>query len=111
MFAVVTPHQVCAFARARSALSVTKIMVARILDTMSPKARDVLRSALSLPKKDRARLAAELIASFDGPPDPDVDAAWAVEIERRCRRVISGESKGEDAEVVLARLERKLRRR
>ena len=34
---------------------------------------------------ERARLAAELLASMDGEPDADRDALWASEIERRAK--------------------------
>ena len=61
---------------------------------MSNAARHLLEEALRLPLQERAELAAELLASVDGEPDADVDAAWAAEIERRARRVIAGESEG-----------------
>jgi putative addiction module component (TIGR02574 family) len=44
-----------------------------------------LDDALELPVAERAELAADLLASLDGESDPDVDAAWAAEIERRAR--------------------------
>lgn len=31
-----------------------------------------------------------LLANLDGPPDPDVDAAWAAEVERRSREIDDG---------------------
>jgi putative addiction module component (TIGR02574 family) len=37
-----------------------------------------------LPREDRAELARQLIASLDPePPDPDAEATWAAEIDRR----------------------------
>ena len=39
---------------------------------------------------ERARIASAVIASLDGEPDADVDAAWAAEIERRVADVASG---------------------
>jgi putative addiction module component (TIGR02574 family) len=74
---------------------------------MSDNADRVLQEALQLSTEERARLAAELIASVDGGPDEDAEAAWAAEIERRARRVLAGQSQGEDWEIVLARIERK----
>ncbi len=71
----------------------------------------LLKEALELPDAERAELAAELMASFDGPSDPDVDAAWAVEIERRADKVLSGESQGVPWDEVRERVERELRRR
>ena len=60
--------------------------------------RDVLlKEALKLPVRDRADVAAELLASLDDQPleDPEeVAKAWAAEIERRGRRVLAGESAG-----------------
>jgi Putative addiction module component len=77
---------------------------------MSDDARQLLEEALRLSLAERADLAAELLASMDGVPDADADEAWAVEIERRAKRALSGESKGRDWDVVRAELEAKLRR-
>jgi putative addiction module component (TIGR02574 family) len=52
-----------------------------------------LRKALTLPDKERAELAGNLIASLDAVQDPDVDAAWQDEIARRLHEVQSGEVK------------------
>ena len=46
---------------------------------------ELREAVLTLPEKERARLAQELLRSLDGPTDPDVDAAWLSEIERRAR--------------------------
>ena len=46
-------------------------------------AQKLLVSALELSLDDRAELAAELLASLDGAPDDDAEAAWACQIERR----------------------------
>jgi putative addiction module component (TIGR02574 family) len=50
----------------------------------------LLQDALMLSAEDRADLAAALLASLDGPADPDVEAAWAAEIERRLAEIDSG---------------------
>ncbi len=55
-------------------------------------------------------MAARLIASIDGRPDPDAKSAWAGEIERRAKRVLAEGPRGQDGHTVLARIERKLRR-
>jgi putative addiction module component (TIGR02574 family) len=60
---------------------------------MTRKAEDLLEQALSLPAEDRADLAASLLESLDGAADPDVEAAWAEEVERRIRDVESGKVK------------------
>jgi putative addiction module component (TIGR02574 family) len=66
-----------------------------------------------LPPEQRAHLAAELLASLEGPADdPDeVEAAWAAEIESRARRVLSGESAGEPWEDARQRIETNLKKR
>ena len=62
--------------------------------TMSKTADDILNSAKRLSTAERAELAAALLASLDGEPEEDVEAAWAAEIQRRVERVKSGEAKG-----------------
>jgi putative addiction module component (TIGR02574 family) len=59
---------------------------------MSTRADTVLGTALTLPPDERAWLARELIASLDEGEDADVEAAWAVEIERRIADIESGEA-------------------
>ena len=78
---------------------------------MTSRAQEVLREALALPVDQRADVAAELLASLDEAPASDqaeVEAAWAREIERRARRVMTGESAGEPWEDVRARVLRRL---
>ncbi len=77
---------------------------------MSNRAQELLREALSLPPDERADVAAELLASLDEPVEnpAEVEAAWAAEIERRARRVQSGESAGEPWEAVRDRIVRRL---
>jgi hypothetical protein len=57
---------------------------------MSTTAEEVLKEALRLPENERARVAAELLASLE----PDVEArdgeAWIAEVERRARAAING---------------------
>jgi putative addiction module component (TIGR02574 family) len=45
--------------------------------------------ALQLPPADRARLVERLIASLDA--DPEVEEAWAAEVERRNAEIENGE--------------------
>jgi putative addiction module component (TIGR02574 family) len=80
---------------------------------MTSRAQEVLREALSLPIDQRADVAAELLASLDDVGSEDiaeVEAAWAAEIERRARRVMSGESAGIPWEDVRRRAEAELRK-
>jgi putative addiction module component (TIGR02574 family) len=61
---------------------------------VTEQAQAVLATALRLTVNERAELVAELLASLDGEPDEDVEAAWAVEIERRVRRLEVEGSRG-----------------
>lgn len=70
-------------------------------------AEDLWREALALPEVKRADLAADLLASLDGPVADDptvVRAMWTEEIERRARGVIAGEADAEDWSTVRQRL-------
>ena len=81
---------------------------------MSPRAQELLREAMALPVRERANLAAELLASLDDATaeDPaEIEAAWAAEIESRARRVMAGETTGIPWEDVRRRAEAELRRR
>jgi len=74
---------------------------------MSDRAKTLLREALTLSPDERADVAAELLASLDDEATEDpaaVQAAWAIEIERRAQRVLSGESTGEPWEDVRNRI-------
>jgi putative addiction module component (TIGR02574 family) len=69
---------------------------------------DLKRKAAQLPEQERAELALSLIESLDGPADPDVEEAWAQEIERRVRQIEKGEAELIPAEEVFARIRRRL---
>ena len=56
---------------------------------MSERARKLLHDARCPPVSERAELAADLLASLDGEPEADVEAAWASEIERRAREALA----------------------
>ncbi len=80
---------------------------------MTQRAQAVLHEALALPVDDRAKVAAELLASLDDEAienPAEVEAAWAAEIEKRARRVMAGESVGVAWEDVRARAEAALRK-
>jgi hypothetical protein len=57
---------------------------------MSKPAPSLFADALRLVAETRAELAAELLASLDGPADPDAEAAWDAEIERRIAAIEAG---------------------
>ena len=71
-------------------------------------AQSVLADALQLDADARADVAAELLASLDGPADPDTEAAWAAEIARRVAAVDAGTAKLEPWESVKRRIEREI---
>jgi putative addiction module component (TIGR02574 family) len=57
---------------------------------MATELRQLFREALELTDDDRATLAGLLIESLETSPDPDVEAAWAEEAERRWQEIRSG---------------------
>jgi putative addiction module component (TIGR02574 family) len=58
---------------------------------MTADAKHIMNAALALPPDDRAELAEQLLRSLDEThPDPDVDAAWQEEIQRRVDEVNRG---------------------
>jgi putative addiction module component (TIGR02574 family) len=73
---------------------------------MTRPAAAVLAEALRLDEHARADLAAELLASLDGPADPDAEAEWAAEIERRVASIESGKATLESWDDVRRRIER-----
>lgn len=50
----------------------------------------ILAEALQLSPAEREDFAARLLDSLDGPADPDVEAAWGAEIQRRLREIDEG---------------------
>lgn len=62
---------------------------------------------MSLPLTERARLVNKLIASLDA--EPDVESAWAEEIERRHAEIESGAVALLSGTEVLARLKAEFR--
>jgi putative addiction module component (TIGR02574 family) len=76
-----------------------RLRAGRYAHRMTDHTQSLLREALSLSEKERADLVAELLVSLEGPPEGDdaaVEQAWADELGRRARRVLAGESHGED---------------
>ena len=77
-------------------------MSTRPLDT-------VRREALALSEIERAELARDLVASLDGPSDPDVDEAWDIELCRRINEIESGRATLLDPADVLVRARHRLK--
>jgi putative addiction module component (TIGR02574 family) len=78
---------------------------------MTGAAQAILAEALELELDARAELAAELLASLDGPSDSDAEASWAIEIERRVAAIEAGTARLEPWDDVKRRIEGELRRR
>ena len=74
---------------------------------MTTRARALLDEALRLSQKERARLAAELLASID----TDSDAAWTEKIEHRAEKAIAGQTTGTPWSVLRKRLVKTAARR
>jgi putative addiction module component (TIGR02574 family) len=75
---------------------------------MSKDTEAVLADALRLDADARAELASELLASLDGPSDPDAEAAWQAEIERRVAAIEAGKAKLESWADVTRRIEKSI---
>lgn len=69
-----------------------------------PVARKKLEdAAMKLSLRSRARLAARLIMSLEGPADPDAQRLWISEAESRAAELSSGKVKGVPAGKVFKR--------
>ncbi len=71
-------------------------------------AHSVLADALRLEPEARAELASELLASLDGPADPDAEAEWDAEIERRVAAIEAGTVRLEPWADVKRRIEKEI---
>jgi putative addiction module component (TIGR02574 family) len=70
-------------------------------------AQKLFEQALTLAAKDRAELAAQLLASLDE-AEADVETAWAAEIERRAADARQNPADDEDWRVVLDEIQREV---
>ena len=78
---------------------------------MSGTALEKVRSeALNLSEVERAELAYNLVASLDGPADPDVEKAWDAEIMRRLAEIDSGTAKLVDRKEFRRRMRARMNR-
>jgi putative addiction module component (TIGR02574 family) len=80
----------------------------RKIGCMTKGAQAVLADALRLDSAARAELASEILASLDGPADPDAEAAWNDEIDRRIEAIEAGTIRLEPWEHVKRRIEKDL---
>lgn len=76
---------------------------------MSDPARDLEERALGLSPKGRARLAERLLASLEGSGDPQSEAEWLAEAERRLGELESGGATGVPADEVFRKSRSALR--
>ena len=67
------------------------------------------RAAMTLPENERAKLASDLVASLDGPVDPDAAKAWDVELCRRINEIELGDTELLDVDDMLARARSRIR--
>jgi putative addiction module component (TIGR02574 family) len=74
---------------------------------MSANVQELKNELKLLPPKQRAELAHFLIESLDQESDPDAEAAWDKELERRVHEIKSGQAQGIPAEEVFAKLREK----
>jgi putative addiction module component (TIGR02574 family) len=79
-----------------------------IIPGMTKAAEAILADALRLSPDARAQLAAEILASLDGPSDPDAEAEWQAEISRRVADLEAGKTKLEPWETVKRRIEKSI---
>jgi len=75
---------------------------------MSDTLTEIKEKASRLSDAERAELALSLIESLDGPPDPGVEEAWRIEIERRVGEIDRGEAQLIPGDEVFARVRRRL---
>ena len=74
---------------------------------MSASSEQILKQALALPPKKRAELVEQLLATFQSPPDPEMDELWAREGEDRLDAYDRGELKAVPAEEVFDRIKQR----
>ena len=75
---------------------------------MTRRAQQVLDEALKLSPDEQSLVLRELLARLEGEPDPDAEAAWAQEIERRAREARAGARAVGDWETVCDEIEAEL---
>ena len=66
-------------------------------------AEDIIEMAYLLDPEDRLHVAESILKSL-GPPDPEVEAAWMAEVERRIEQVRNGTAELIPGEEVFARI-------
>ncbi|MDA3924223.1 MAG: addiction module protein [Kiritimatiellae bacterium] len=70
----------------------------------------VMDEVLSLPADQRMNLADRILESLNSPTDPEIDAQWAVEVERRVQEISNGEVELIPGEEVFAKIHLKYKK-
>lgn len=69
----------------------------------------ITNAAMTLPERERAKLARDLVASLDGPADIGVAEAWDAEICRRIKDIDSGKAELLSADEAISRARARIR--
>ena len=69
----------------------------------------VTSAAMSLPEKERAKLAHDLVASLDGPADKETAEAWDAEICYRIKQIDAGKTELLEPSEVIASARARIR--
>lgn len=81
-----------------------------LVDTMNTaQLESITSAAMTLPERERAKLARDLVASLDGPADISVAEAWDTEICRRINDIESGKTELLNADEAIARARSRIR--
>mgnify|MGYP003656610506 CR=1 FL=1 len=69
----------------------------------------ITSAAMTLPERERAKLARDLVASLDGPADMSVAEAWDAEVCRRINDIESGKTELLDADEAISHARAQIR--
>lgn len=71
--------------------------------------KEIEKSALSLNKKDKVRLADKLLQSIHGKIDPEIEQSWIDEVQKRKESLKSGDASLHSASEVLDEARKRLK--
>jgi hypothetical protein len=71
--------------------------------------KEIEKSALSLNKKDKVRLADKLLQSIHGKIDPEIEQSWIDEVQKRKESLKSGDASLHSASKVLDEARKRLK--
>jgi putative addiction module component (TIGR02574 family) len=87
---------------------ICSIVAAEVTEMTTAQLETVRNEALALSETERARLASDLVASLDGPADPDLADAWDLEICRRINEIEANPAMTLEPEQVLAQARQRI---